>query len=502
MNYLLGIDIGSYSAKGVLLDETGTTVATLQRPHKMLVPQQGHAEHDPEETWWNGFAELSQGLLSASGIAPGDIAAIGCSGIGPCMLPVDASGTPLRSAILYGIDTRAYAEIAELDALFGADEVFERCGNALTTQSVGPKIRWFEKHQPDLFRATRKIVGCSSYIVHKLTSNWVVDHYSASTATPCYDLRNMSWNREWTEEICPADWMPEPAWSSDIAGKVTAEAAARTGLAEGTPVIAGTIDAAAEALSVGVRSPGDLMIMYGTTVFFIQINAAPSIDKRYWAAPGLYPGSWAVMGGLATGGALTHWFRDNLLEQDGDDEFFARMAREAGKSPPGANGLIMLPYFSGERTPVNDPHASGMIFGLTLHHRQRDLYRALLEGIAHAVRHNLDTFAEAGRAQRIYAVGGGTQNDLWLQSVSDVSGVTQIVRQNTTGAALGSAFLAGIGAGLFAMNDIERINPVRRNVEPDLALSGKYDSDHRIYLDLYRRNSDLMRKMSQTGGPA
>jgi xylulokinase len=219
------------------------------------------------------------------------------------------------------------------------------------------------------------------------------------------------------------------------------------------------------------------------------------VDPRYWAGPYLFPDTWSIMGGLATSGALTHWWRSKIFDMPDTEEVFADLAAAAAQSPPGANGLIVLPFFSGERTPVNDPTARGMVFGLTLAHTRADLYRATIEGIGHAVRHNLDTFAEACRAEAVYAVGGGAQNPLWIQAVSDIAGVSQRLRRHTTGAALGSALLAGIGVGLIARGDIDRLNPVVRTVKRNVSNRAVYDRDHRIYLDLYAQTKPHMRSL-------
>lgn len=494
MSHVLGIDIGSYSSKGVLLDESGSIRAMAQRKHDMRVPGPGLAEHDALQDWWEGFRTLSRRLILDSGISPAAIAAIGCSGIGPCALPVTEAGEPLRAAILYGVDTRAEAEIEELKAELGAPAVLARTGNPLTTQSVGPKVRWLAKHEPDTFRKTARIVGCPTFVVHRLTGRWVVDHYGASCYTPFYDLAAQDWHRETIERICPVDWLPEIASTTEIIGHVSREAARETGLAAGTPVIAGTIDAASEAISVGVQKPGDLMIMYGTTAFFIQVNADLVVDSRFWAAPFLFENTWSVMGGLATGGGLTQWFRKEMTGFSDEDSSFRTLMEEAFKSPPGANGILMLPYFSGERTPINDPQAKGLIFGLTLAHRRGDIYRALIEGVGHAIRHNLDGFAEIQPARSIYAAGGGVQNPLWTQCVSDIAGVRQNVRRQTVGAALGSAFLAGIGCGMFEREDIDRINPIVSQIAPNEANRRRYEADHAAFKALYVNNRATMRR--------
>jgi len=494
MRYLLGVDIGSFSSKGILLDEEGRIIAMAQRKHEMRVPAPGRAEHDAIEDWWDGFKILTRQLLAESNIDPVDIAAVGCSGIGPCALPVTEDGVPLRPAILYGVDIRAEKEIDELNTELGAEAVLARTGNPLTTQSVGPKIRWLQKHEPEVYARTERIVGCPTFLVHRLTGRWVVDHYGASCYTPFYDLAARTWHVDTVETVCPVDWLPDIAWTTDIVGHVSAEAARETGLAPNTPVIAGTVDAASEAVSVGVRQPGDLMIMYGTTAFFIQVNAKLVTDSRFWAAPFLFENTWSVMGGLATGGGLTQWFRKELTGLEDSDRAFEILAQDAAASPPGANGILTLPYFSGERTPINDPRAKGLIFGLTLAHSRGDVYRGLIEGIGHAIRHNLDTFAEVQPAEHIYAVGGGVKNDVWTQSVSDIAGVRQQVRRHTVGAALGSAFLAGLGAGIFQQDDIESINPAEAEIVPDIANRQGYDADHIAFQTLYRNNRDLMQR--------
>lgn len=494
--YLLGVDIGSYSAKGVLLSAAGEIVATATQPHEMKVPGPGLAEHDAEADWWGGFRSVTRQLLQQTGIDPKHIASVGCSGIGPCMLPVDAEGDALRQAVLYGIDTRAKDEIDEMTARYGADAILRHSGMALTTQAVGPKILWLARHEPEVMAQAARIVGCPTYLVQRLTGACVVDHYGAANYAPFYDIEKLAWDTALTRDTCAPDLLPEARWTTEIAGHIHAAAAQETGLAEGTPVIVGTVDAAAEATSVGTLGHGDLMVMYGTSIFFIEVVPELHRDPRHWSAPYLFPGTWAAMGGVSTGGALTHWFRRELAQIDDRDAGFADLQAEAAHSPPGANGLIALPYFSGERTPINDPCARGMLFGLNLTHQRADLYRALLEGVGHATRHNLDMFDQVHPARALYAVGGGVHNDVWMQSSVDIANKTQRVRRHTVGAAMGSAFLAGMGVGVFRAEDIERINPVEREIAPQAHLRQRYDRDHRIFLQLYQSTRELMRELS------
>ncbi|WP_375230236.1 FGGY-family carbohydrate kinase [Roseobacter sp. S98] len=495
MPLTLGIDIGTYETKGVLVDETGHIIASAARGHKMLVPQPGWAEHRPEEDWWGDFVYVCRSVLHKSGADPDEIAAVACSAIGPCMLPVDAEGNPLMNGVLYGVDGRAEAEVRELTDRIGETTIIERCGNALTSQSVGPKILWLQRHRPEIFEKTAHILTSTSFLVQRLTGEVVIDHYTAANFSPLYDVATQAWVDDLASDIIGLDKLPRLLWSGDIAGRITAQAAAATGLAEGTPVTAGTIDAAAEAFSVGVDRPGDMMVMYGSTIFIILRAATRVADPRIWYAPWLFEGEHASMAGLATSGTLTHWFRDQLARDLDPAEAFPILAAEAATSPPGANGLLMLPYYSGERTPIHDVNAKGAFFGLNLTHTRGDMYRALIEGIAYGTRHVTETFAELGQQPaRLLAVGGGTKNALWLQATSDITGIDQIVCEKTTGASYGDAFLAALAVGLVKREDIATWNPVATSVSAQS--DPQYDRSYALFRRLYEQTRDIAAELS------
>ena len=497
MRYYLGVDIGTYETKGVLVDETGAIAASAARAHQMLVPQPGWAEHRPREDWWGDFVYVTRSLLAETGIDPKAIRAVACSAIGPCMLPVDADGEPLMNGVLYGVDTRAAREIETLNARIGKDAILERCGNALTSQAVGPKILWLKNNRPELYARAAKFLTSTSYVCHKLTGRFVIDHYSAANSSPIYDVEKKDWTFDLADDIARPDQLPDLLWTTDIAGEVTREAAEETGLAPGTPVTAGTIDAAAEALSVGVLSTGDMMVMYGSTIFTIMLTSERVRDGRLWYAPWLFQGQHASMAGLATSGTLTHWFRDQFGRELEPREAFPILAREAEASPPGANGLVFLPYFSGERTPIHDPDAKGVVFGLNLTHTRGDIYRALLEGIACGTAHIVDTYREVGAApDRMYAVGGGTKNTVWSQATSDVSGIAQVLRSRTIGASYGDAFLAAVAVGDAKPGDISGWNPVEATIEPRGECADVYARQYRVFRGLYEQTKDLMAELS------
>ncbi|MES2914817.1 MAG: FGGY-family carbohydrate kinase [Pseudomonadota bacterium] len=490
MTHTLGIDIGTFESKGVLVDAQGRITAQASRPHKMLVPRAGWAEHRAEEDWWGDFVHITKALLEQSGLDPMDIKAVAASAIGPCMLPVDSAGNPLMNGVLYGVDTRASDQIAALNARIGEATIHQRCGNALTSQSVGPKILWLKETHPDLYARTAMVLTSTSYLTWKLTGKYVIDHYTAANFSPLYDVTTQDWTADLAPEIIPLDKLPRLMWSTEIAGHITAEAARETGLAEGTPVTCGTIDAASEAVSVGVQHPGEMMLMYGSTIFIIQVTGQPVRDPRLWYAPWLFPGTHASMAGLATSGTLTHWFRDQLAR----DTDFPALVAEAAESPKGAKGLICLPYFSGERTPIHDPHARGAFFGLNLTHSRADLFRAVVEGIAAGTAHVLETYAEAGASPtRVLAVGGGTRNALWLQATSDFAQIRQQVCAKTIGASYGDAFLAALAIGAATPSDILAWNPDASTVTPEIVPA--YATQYPLWKRLYTQTKDLMQAL-------
>ena len=408
MKHYLGVDVGTYETKGVIVTAAGEIVAQAARPHQMIVPQPGWAEHDAERDWWGDFVFVTRKMLAESGIAPSSIAAIGASAIGPCVLPVDADGNPLMNAILYGVDTRATAEIAELNALIGEEVILRACRNALTTQAAGPKMLWLKRNRPEVYARTHKFLNSTSFINFRLTGVYAIDHYSAGNSTPYYLPDKLGWSDELAPGTIPMEMMPDLHWTTDVIGHVTARAAAETGLDEGTPVIAGTIDAAAEAVSVGVTDPGQMMMMYGSTIFIIEITAEKVREPRLWYAPWLFKGQHAAMAGVSTAGTLTHWFRRVTASDLSPADAIRVLNEEALASPPGANGLVVLPYFSGALTPLFDAGAKGLISGLDLTHTRGDMFRACLEGIAQATRHIIETYEKAGQPPReVFAVGGG-----------------------------------------------------------------------------------------------
>jgi len=472
----LGVDVGSSSTKGVLVRPGGHVLAEAVRPHGIAHPRPGWAEQDPERDWWDGFVAVCRELL-VRGL--GDVAAVGVSGLGPCVVAADAAGRPLRPAILYGIDTRATREIAELTDLFGAGKVLARCGSPLTSQSAGPKLTWLARREPAVWSATRRIFTAGSWLVHRLTGEYVLDHHSASQCGPLYDVRENRWADDWAAEVAPGLPLPRLAWAHESLGVVSAEAAAATGLPKGIPVAAGTIDSWAEVAASGLRGPGEALLVYGTTMFLIEVGTGAAPDPRLWSTTAFVPGQRNLAAGLATAGALAVWVR-----RIAGDVPYEKLFEEAAGAGPGAGGLLALPYFDGERTPLFDPDARGLLLGLTISHTRGHVARALLEGAAFAVRHNLDVMREAGaRIGALRASGGGARGGLWPQIVSDVTQLPQVRLAGHAGAAYGDALLAAIAAGAAGLDTAWAA--VADRVAPDPGATALYDELYGLYRQLY-----------------
>ncbi|WP_189938011.1 FGGY-family carbohydrate kinase [Streptomyces sulfonofaciens] len=478
---VIGVDIGTSSSKGVLVGAEGALLRSAVREHAPDRPGPGRFEMSAD-VWWRDFTELARELTAAAAERGVSVAAVGVSGMGPCVLLTDEHDTPLRPAILYGVDTRSVSQIERLDERFGTAEIIDRCGSALSTQAAGPKIAWLAEREPATYARARRLYMPSSWLVRRLTGAYVLDHHSASQCTPLYDTTALDWYAPWAAEVAPGIDLPPLRWSGEAAGEVTAQAAAQTGLPAGIPVITGTVDAWAEALSVGAQGTGDLMLMYGTTMFLIHTVPRPLTSPSLWGTVGALPGTRNLAGGMATSGAVTTWLRDLFAAGD-----HAELVRLAGESGVGANGLLMLPYFAGERTPLMDPDARGVVAGLTLSHTRGDLYRAALEATAFGVRHNIGVIDGAGGdIRRVVAVGGGTRGALWTQIVSDVTGLEQEVRTVSVGAAYGGALLA---AGLLGEAPVDAWNPVREVVAPRPEHTRRYDELYRLYRALYADTS-------------
>ena len=486
---LMGVDIGTSDSKGVVTTLDGEIVARASRAHDVSMPHPGWAEHDADAVWWDDLCSITRELAAA--VEGERVRALGVSGLGPAFLPLDEHDRPLRPAILYGIDTRASAEIDELIGRYGAERVLDRCGGAITSQSVGPKALWVRRHEPETWAHSRRFGMVASYVVLRLTGEYVLDHVSASLCTPLYDIGQRDWIADRADEVAPGLGLPELRWATEPAGVLGRKAADEVGLPPGISVSTGTIDAWAEATSIGVREPGEAMLMYGTALTLVELLSPFRPLSAMWGCAGALPETWSLAGGVTTSGALTKWLRRLV-----GDVPYETLLDEAAAVEPGAEGLLLLPYFSGERNPFYDPDARGVIAGLSLNHGRGHLYRAVLEGTAMGARHMLEALADAGHVPtRMVAVGGGSRHPLWPQVVSDVSGVAQQLPAETVGASYGDAWLGGVAAGL--LDPQSDWSQIVATVEPDPARHELYEELYRFFRELYPATADVVHDLAR-----
>lgn len=505
----MGVDTGTGSSKGVLIDGQGKVLAVHVTPHEMTNPKPGHYEHDAEKDWWGDFCIISRALIEKSGVKAKDIKAVGISALGADCLPVDEDCIPLRKAILYGIDARATDEIDELTEMYGDEQIRQWYGRPLCSSDVMPKILWIKNKEPQIYARTYKFITGSTYITAKLTGNYVVDRFlGLASFNPLYDPKTRKPSAKLCEPICRPDQLAEIREAVDIAGFVTAKAAEETGLAEGTPVTTGTDDSGAEAISCGVVKPGQMMLQLGSSVYMILGTSKRIDDERLWREEFIVPGLCDISAGTNTAGSLTKWYRDTLfgdakkIEMDGGENAYQTMMKGVKELPPGSDGLITLPYFAGERTPVNDPQARGILFGLTLSHTRAHLYRSALEGIGYSIAQQIAIMRshEDVRIERLIAVGGGTQNRVWMQIIADILGIPVSTPEITVGASFGDALLAALAVrhpGFESYDDLARF--VRDGVVyvPDQSRHKIYREYQKIYNEIYASTSGLAHALSR-----
>lgn len=485
---VMGIDIGTGSAKGVITDVSGRILATAVRQHSVSNPRPGWYEQDADEIWWEDVTSLSKELIR--GLDPSyEIVSFACSAIAPCVLPIDERGRALRPGILYGIDTRAEKQIHALEAAIGEDTVYEKTGAPLSSQSCCPKILWIREHEPEVYEKTWKFLTASGYIGYKLTGRCILDIYDGIGYGPLFDLHSASWDAEYESQICPLSMMPELLWTNEICGFISSAASIQTGLPAGIPVTAGTADAAAEALAAGVSSVGDMMMMYGSSNFFIMRTNHLRKTRSFWPSNFVCRDQSVLTGGMATVGSMFDWFTKTFPGRS-----LEQWEQLAAASPPGANGVRVLPYFAGERTPLFDAQAKAVFFGLSLHTSPGDIFRALLEAVGFGIMHNIEVMREQGEeARNIIAIGGGIQSSNMMQAVCDITGYEQTVPSCTLGACYGDAMLAAAAADLSDLEDAVSswVRP-QRVFTPDPGRRAVYAEAYGTYRELYESTKHLL----------
>jgi xylulokinase len=485
MRFTLGLDISTTATKALLLSDSGEVVGLASSPHRLHAPRPQWSEQDPAD-WWAACQAAIDQLLTEAGVSAGDVEAIGLSGQMHGLVLLDAAGEVLRPAILWN-DQRASAECDHIREVFGLEQLVAITGNDAFPGFSAPKLLWVREHEPEVYARIRQVLLPKDYVRWKLSGAFATDRAGAG-GTLLLDLNSRDWSATILEGLdIPREWLPDTHEGSEITSRVSADGAASTGLREGTPIVGGGGDQAAQAVGVGAVSPDIFALTVGTSGVVFAPCDRPTTDPSgcAHAFPHAVPGQWHVMGVMLSAAGSLQWFRDTLAP----DCSFEELVQEASSIPPGSEGLTFLPYLSGERTPHADPHARASFVGLTLSHSRGHMTRAVLEGVAFGLKDNLRLLAEAGLPvpRQIRASGGALKNPVWGQLLADVLEVELVTVDATEGAALGASMLAGVGVGMWQDAQAAAKACVRTGstIRPDARTSNSYALAYERFRNLY-----------------
>lgn len=490
-NYILGIDVGTTALKAVALDRERGIVAQVERPHELHSPHPGWAEEDPER-WWTTTLETLRALLAS--IPPREVAAIGVSGMVPAMVLLDAAGQLLRPSIQQN-DARSIAEVTALRAAVDAKEFFTITGGIPNQQNIDPRWRWLRRHEPDIVAEVAHLCGSYDFIVlrltgqHSLEENWAAE-------SGLYDVQQHRWHVPYLEHagIDPAI-LPPVHQPTAIVGSISETVAMQSGLRTGTPVVAGSADHIAAALAAGLTENGDVLLKFGGAGDLLYCADYPAPDRHFYFDYHDIPGLTILSGCMATSGSLVKWFAQELA----GGASLALLDQQAAAVPPGASGIIALPYFLGEKTPIFDPAARGVFAGLMLHHTRAHLYRAVLEAVCYGFAHHITLLREANRPiRRVCAADGGSRSRLWMQITADVLNQQVQVVAGEAASALGAAYVAAMGVGMFAnWHEITRFISQGPIYQPEMASAARYREGFALYRDLYMRLQSFLPELGR-----
>jgi len=455
-SYLLGIDVGTTGAKALLCDQAGQVKASATTGYPILTPRPLWTEQHPAD-WWAATVKSIRQLLAETEIAPGQVVGVGLTGQMHGLVLLDAQGQVLRPCIMWN-DQRTAAQCAAITRDVGAGRLLQLTGNPVLPGFTAPKIAWVREHEPDIYRRTARVLLPKDYVRYRLTDSFFSEVSDAS-GTSLFDVGQRRWSDEMLQAVgVPRSWLPEVTESPVVSAHVSPSAARETGLLAGTPVVGGGGDQAAQAVGTGIIAEGVVSVTIGTSgvVFAASDTYRVEPQGRLHAFCHAVPGMWHLMGVMLSAGGSFRWYRDALggqeqsqAAQTGRDPYDL-LTGAAAEVPPGCEGLIFLPYLTGERTPYPDPNARGVFFGLTLRHSKAHLTRAVLEGVSYGLRDSLELMRDLGLTiAQVRASGGGARSPLWRQILADIFEAEIATVNVTEGAAYGAALLAAVGAGVY-----------------------------------------------------
>lgn len=502
-SYLIGIDIGTSACKVAVFDRDGHVLAAANGDYPVYYPNEGWAEQNPEE-WWSAVCDAVRQVIQTARICPEEIAGVGIDGQSWSAIAIDGEGQVLTNTPIW-MDTRAQSICDRLNEEIGEEEIFRVAGNSLQPSYTTAKILWYKENLPEVYSRIYKILQSNSYIAFKLTGA-VTQDLSQGYGLHCFDMKTGRWDEEMCEKLgIPMEFLPEIVPSDCVVGSVTKKAAEESGLAEGTPVVAGGLDAACGTLGAGVIHPGETQEQGG------QAGGMSICIEEYKADPRLIlgfhviPGKWLLQGGTTGGGGVMRWFErefgdyERMMKEETGISSLNQLNEIAEKTAAGSDGLVFLPYMAGERSPIWNPCAKGVFYGLDFSKTKGHMVRACMEGVAFSLRHNLEVAEAAGaEAEILRAMGGSANSHLWTQIKADITGRTIVVPASDTATTLGAALLAGVGTGFYRDYEeaVDRTVKLTRTHEPDPAVKKIYDETYETYLNLYRSLAGMMTRQS------
>ena len=470
----------------------------------MYYPHPGWAEQNPDE-WWEAVCNAIWTVLSSSGISPEDIAGIGIDGQSWSAIAIDEEGKVLTNTPIW-MDTRAQDICDRVNEKVGGEKIFELCGNMLQPSYTTAKILWYKENLPEVYKKTYKILQSNSFIGYRLTDA-ITQDVSMGYGLHCFNMRTGKWDTEMCEALgIPASFLPELVPCHQIIGTVTAKAAEQTGLKEGTPVAAGGLDAACGTLGAGVIHPGETQEQGGQAGGMSICIDEYAADPRLILGYHVVPDQWLLQGGTVGGGGVMRWLEhefgdyERLVAADKGKTSLHQYNEEAEQVNPGSDGLVFLPYMAGERSPIWDPNAKGVFYGLDFSKTKGHMIRSCMEGVAYSLKHNLDIAEKAGaHVKELLAVGGSANSALWMQIKSDITGKSLAVPFSDTATTLGSAILAGVGVGMYENFEdaVSQTVQITRRYEPDHTNDQVYEKNYETYLALYENLKGLMKHNAQ-----
>ncbi len=494
MAYLLGIDIGTSGTKTILMDEMGRVLARALVEYPLYSPRPQWSEQNPLD-WWNATVTTVRRVLDQSGIAANEIKGIGLSGQMHGSVFVDENKQVLRHALLWN-DQRTQAECDWITHTVGKDKIVDLISNPVLTGFTAPKIVWLRNHEPEIYARVKKVLLPKDYVRLMLTGEYATEVSDAS-GTALFNVKKREWADELLDAIdIPREWMPACYESPEVSGRVSAEAAALTGLAIGTPVVGGGGDQAAGAVGNGIVETGIVSSTIGTSGVVFAFSDQPVVDPqlRLHTFCHAVPGKWHLMGVMLSAGGSLQWYRDAYCQPEkvvagalGHDPYDLICA-EAARAPVGSEGLIFLPYLTGERAPYADPNARGVLFGITRRTDRSHVARAVLEGVAYGMADSFQIMAEMNLPiTQARASGGGAKSRFWRDMQADITGYPHVTINVDEGPALGVALLAGVGTGVYGSVEeaCRSIIQIKDSLDVCVVNHAAYKRFHKIYQNLY-----------------